>query len=120
MEALQDEAEHQLNLGSQMSEAQLQVLQSQIEPHFLFNSLAHVRRLYHTDSNAGRSMLRHLSSYLSATHTAMRESGIPLRQDVELAVAYLNIQQIRMGSRLTTPIQGQRCGRQPNLSWWAG
>jgi sensor histidine kinase YesM len=104
MEALRDETEHQLNLGRQMSEAQLQVLQSQIEPHFLFNSLAHVRRLYHTDPGAGRSMLRHLSSYLSVTHTAMRESGIPLRQDLELAIAYLNIQQIRMGPRLTFEI----------------
>jgi len=102
--ALQDEVERQLNLDRQMSEAQLQVLQSQIEPHFLFNSLAHVRRLYHVDPGAGRSMLRHLSSYLSATHMAMRESGIPLRQDLELAVAYLNIQQIRMGPRLTFEI----------------
>jgi sensor histidine kinase YesM len=99
-QALHDEADHQLNLDRQMSEAQLQVLQSQIEPHFLFNTLAHVRRLYQTDSRAGRAMMRHLSRYLSAALPAMRETGIKLAQDVELAVTYLNIQKIRMGPRL--------------------
>jgi len=97
---LSDEAEYQLNLGRQLSEAQLQVLQSQIEPHFLFNTLAHVRRLYRTDPDAGRTMMRHLSHYLSAALPALRETGIPLSVDLELAAAYLNIQQIRMGPRL--------------------
>ena len=57
-QALQDEEERRLELGRRMSEAQLQVLQSQIEPHFLFNSLAHVRRLYQTDARAGRDDAR--------------------------------------------------------------
>lgn len=103
-QALHDEEERRMDLGRRMSEAQLQVLQSQIEPHFLFNSLAHVRRLYQTDACAGRAMLRDLSSYLSATQQAMRESGIVLGQDLELATTYLNIQQIRMGSRLAFEI----------------
>ena len=101
---LSDEAEYQLNLGRQLSEAQLQVLQSQIEPHFLFNTLAHVRRLYRTDPNAGRAMMRHLSHYLSAALPALHEPGIPLSVDLELAIAYLNIQQIRMGPRLAFTI----------------
>jgi LytS/YehU family sensor histidine kinase len=100
-QALHDEAEQKLDLGRQMSEAQLRVLQSQIEPHFLFNTLAHVRRLYQTDPRAGRAMMRHLSSYLGVALPAMREIGIALGQDLELAVAYLNVQQIRMGTRLT-------------------
>ena len=99
-QALHDEAEHQLDLARQMSEAQLQVLQSQIEPHFLFNSLAHVRRLYQTDPRAGRAMMRHLSSYMFAALPAMRESAIDLGQDLDLAIAYLNVQQVRMGARL--------------------
>jgi sensor histidine kinase YesM len=103
-QALQDEQERRLELDRQMSEAQLQVLQSQIEPHFLFNSLAHVRRLYQTDARAGRTMLRHLSRYLSATQQAMRENDIALAQDLELAITYLTIQQIRMGSRLAFEI----------------
>ncbi|HJU21593.1 MAG TPA: histidine kinase [Casimicrobiaceae bacterium] len=103
-QALHDETERKLNLERQMSEAQLQVLQSQIEPHFLFNSLAHVRRLYQTDPAAGRAMLRYLSSYLGAAQPVIRERGIALATDLELAVAYLNIQRIRMGSRLAFEI----------------
>ena len=103
-QALHDEVERKLTLERQTSEAQLQVLQSQIEPHFLFNSLAHVRRLYQTDPAAGRAMLRYLSRYLGAAEPVIRERGIALRQDLELAVAYLNIQRIRMGARLSFEI----------------
>jgi len=103
-QALHEEMERRINLERQMAEAQLQVLQSQIEPHFLFNSLAHVRRLYQTNPTAGRAMLQHLARYLSATQAAVRESAIALGHDLELAVAYLNIQQIRMGARLAFEI----------------
>lgn len=103
-QALHDEAEHKLDLERQCSEAQLQVLQSQIEPHFLFNSLAHVRRLYQTNPAAGRAMLCNLSRYLGAAQPVIRERGITLGRDLELAVTYLNIQQIRMGSRLASEI----------------
>jgi sensor histidine kinase YesM len=98
--ALDEEAEYRLDLGRQMSEAQLQVLQSQIEPHFLFNCLAHVRRLYRIDPRAGRAMMRHLSRYLGTAFAALREPGIELSRDLDLAVTYLNIQHIRMGARL--------------------
>ena len=91
---LHDEAARQLELERQMSDAQLRVLQSQIEPHFLFNTLAHLRRLYRTDPDAGCAMMRHLSRYLSAALPAMRESDIGLGQDLDLALAYLNVQQI--------------------------
>lgn len=104
-EALHDEVERKLLLGRQTSEAQLQVLQSQIEPHFLFNSLAHVRRLYKTHPATGRAMLQYLSSYLGAAEPVIRERGITLGQDLELAVAYLNIQRLRMGARLEFRIE---------------
>ena len=47
------------------AEARLQVMQAQIEPHFLFNTLASVRALYQTDRASGRQMLQHLSRYLT-------------------------------------------------------
>jgi sensor histidine kinase YesM len=103
-QALHDEAERKLDLERRSSEAQLQVLQSQIEPHFLFNSLAHVRRLYQTNPAAGHAMLGNLSRYLGAAAPVIRERGITLGRDLELAVAYLNIQQIRMGARLAFEI----------------
>jgi len=103
-QALHEAEEHKLDLSRQMAEAQLQVLQSQIEPHFLFNSLAHVRRLYRANPRAGRAMLHDLSAYMGAALPALRERAIRLGEDVDLAVAYLNVQKIRMGERLTLEI----------------
>ena len=99
-QAVHDEVERRVDIERRMSEARLQVLQSQIEPHFLFNSLAHVRRLCRTNPPAGRAMLRHLAHYIGAAQPALRHAGIALAGDVDLAVAYLNVQQIRMGERL--------------------
>lgn len=89
-----------LELERQLAEAELRTLQSQVEPHFLFNTLAHLRRLYQTDFPAGQAMLGHLGRYLRAARSALGEAGIPLARDLELAVAYLNIQKVRMGARL--------------------
>jgi signal transduction histidine kinase len=100
-----DEVERKLDLERRMSEARLQALQSQIEPHFLFNSLAHVRRLCRTNAPAGRAMLRHLAHYIGAAQPALKHAGIALAADAELAAAYLNIQQIRMGARLRFDVE---------------
>ena len=99
--ALEDEARHETDLRRETAQAELLVLQSQIEPHFLFNSLAHVRRLHHKDPAAGRAMLRDLTQYLGAMLLATRERGIAFDRDLDLALAYLNVQRIRMGPRLT-------------------
>jgi len=99
-QAVHDELKRKLELERRMSEARLQVLQAQIEPHFLFNSLAHVRRLCRTNAPAGRAMLRHLAHYLGAALPALQHPSIRLGADVDLAVAYLNVLQIRMGGRL--------------------
>ena len=101
---LHEEEERRLDLQRQMSEARLHVLRSQVEPHFLFNSLAHLRRLYQIDPEAGRDMMAHFSRYLSAALPAIQESEIALHRDLELAVAYLRVQQIRMGPRLSFEI----------------
>ena len=61
-----------------MCEAQLTALQAQIEPHFLFNTLANVKRLYETAPDQGREMLASLINYLRAALPAMRESGSTL------------------------------------------
>jgi signal transduction histidine kinase len=90
-----------LCLEREMTEARLQVMQAQIEPHFLFNTLANVRRLYQTDPPMGRAMLQHLSRYLSAALPQMRESQSTLGKELTLTVAYLNVQKIRMGARLS-------------------
>ena len=90
------------------AEARLQVMQAQVEPHFLFNSLASVRRLYQTDAHAGHAMLDHFIDYLAASLPAMRESESTLKREVALAVAYLEVQKIRMESRLTFSVDVPR------------
>jgi hypothetical protein len=87
-------------LQAQMVEARLSALQAQIEPHFLFNTLANVKRLYETTPLRGREMLSSLINYLQAALPTMREPGSTLAREVELVRAFLTILQMRMGERL--------------------
>ena len=108
-ETLSVEAMHRaeidrLALDREMAEARLQVLQAQIEPHFLFNTLANVRRLYQTDAARGRSMLDHLMRYLEVALPRMRDSRSTLAGEVTLIESYLEVQRIRMGRRLAFEI----------------
>jgi LytS/YehU family sensor histidine kinase len=75
-------------------------MQAQVEPHFLFNTLANVRRLFQTDPAGARAMIEHLSRYLGAMLPRMRSSESTLGHELALALAYLQVQQIRMGDRL--------------------
>ncbi|HTT10493.1 MAG TPA: histidine kinase [Burkholderiaceae bacterium] len=98
--ALEEERSAQEALTAQMTQARLSALQAQIEPHFLFNTLANVKRLYETAPARGREMLSSLIGYLRAALPTMRQSGSSLRREVELARSYLTILQMRMGERL--------------------
>lgn len=98
--AMHDAESDRAAFERQMAEARLQVLQAQIEPHFLFNTLANVRRLYDKDRRAGRTMLESLMRYLEIALPRMRDSESTLERDAGLVDAYLRIQQIRMGRRL--------------------
>jgi len=89
----------------QTAEARLQMLEAQIEPHFLFNTLAHVKRLYDTSPADGRRMLTNLMEYLSVALPQMREAESTLGREVAHAAAYLDIQKVRMGSRLAIDIE---------------
>src|SRR5258706_14487288 len=71
--ALQATRLNGIALDRQMAEAQLRVLQAQIEPHFLFNTLAHIKRLYLIEPDQGQTMHRNLSDYLHAALPQMRE-----------------------------------------------
>jgi signal transduction histidine kinase len=103
--ALDDENCAQEALTSQMTQARLSALQAQIEPHFLFNTLANVKRLYETAPARGREMLSSLIGYLRAALPTMRQSGSSLRRELELARSYLTILQMRMGERLRFSIE---------------
>jgi len=89
---------HQLEKG--MLEARLQLMQAQVEPHFLFNTLANVQHLVETDPQGAVRMLDSLIRYLRAAVPQMREAHSTLGREVEMARAFLEIQQVRMGPRL--------------------
>jgi hypothetical protein len=84
--------------------SRLHALNAQIEPHFLFNCLASVKRLYERDAGNGRAMLRNLLTYV---RTASARAGTPqsrLGDEIALARAFLDIFQVRMGARLNVRI----------------
>ena len=90
----------QMGLAKQMMEARLQVMRAQIEPHFLFNTLANVKRLCQTDVEDGVAMLDNLIRYLRAALPRIRGEQSTLGQEGELVQAYLAVLKIRMGTRL--------------------
>ena len=98
--ALEQVALDSARMDEQAAEARLQVLEAQIEPHFLFNTLAHVKRLYQVDRGAGARMLRNLKEYLAVALPEMRRTQSTLARELAHVTAYLDIQQIRMGRRL--------------------
>jgi signal transduction histidine kinase len=89
---------HQLEKS--LLEAKLQVMQAQVEPHFLFNTLANVQHLVETDPPEATRMLESLIKYLRAALPQMRESTTNLGREVDMARAFLEIHRVRMGSRL--------------------
>ena len=88
------------DVSRQVTEARLQALQAQVEPHFLYNTLANVQALTEFDPPAANAMVGHLIQYLRAALPKMRESTSTIGQEIELVTAYLNILKMRMGSRL--------------------
>ena len=88
-----------------MKRARLQLLRAQIEPHFLFNTLANVRSLARIDRLAAIAMLDHLMRYFSEALPKLRQEESALSDELLLIDAYLRIHQIRMGSRLTYELQ---------------
>lgn len=88
-------------LRRQVAEARLQVLQAQVEPHFLFNTLASVEHLIETDPPRAAVMLRNLSQYLRIALPQMRDQATTtLGREVDLVRAYLEILRFRMENRL--------------------
>ena len=97
------EADYQ-RMSRQVTEAKLSALQAQVEPHFLYNTLASVQALTEVDPQRANAMTGHLIQYLRNALPKMRESLSTVGQEVELVRAYLNILQMRMGDRLAFEI----------------
>ncbi len=89
---------HQLEKN--VLQAQLALMQAQVEPHFLFNTLANVQHLVETDPGSASRMLESLIQYLRAALPRMREEVTSVGREADMARAFLEITRMRMGSRL--------------------
>jgi sensor histidine kinase YesM len=83
--------------------ARMQLLEAQVEPHFLYNTLAHVVSLVDADPPLARRMLHRLIELLRAT-AASAQSRVSLGRELDLVRAYLDLIAMRMGSRLAWSI----------------
>lgn len=99
-------AEH-ANLEREVSEAKMQMIQAQVEPHFLFNTLASVEYLIETDPPRASAMQKRLIQYLRAVLPQMRETATvtTLGREVDIVRAYLELLKMRMEERLNVDLQ---------------
>lgn len=86
-------------------EARLKLLETQLEPHMLFNTLANLRALIAVDPARAQDMLDHVIAYLRATLDASRRTTHPLQAEFDRLRDYLELMAIRMGPRLAYELQ---------------
>ncbi len=84
-----------------LAEAELRVLQAQVEPHFLFNTLANVISLIRTHPDRAARLLERLTSLLRASLSRTRRADGTLGDELAVVRAYLDIQSLRMAGRMT-------------------
>ena len=89
----------------ELTVAKLSLLHAQVEPHFLYNTLASAQVLTRTDPARADQMLGHLITYLRHSLPRAEDSTSTLGEELERARAYLEILRIRMGERLSLDIQ---------------
>ena len=87
-----------------VAETRLKLLQAQIEPHMLFNTLANLRTLVEVDPSRAQTMLDQLIVYLRGTLTASRSTTTTLEHEFAHVEAYLELMRVRMASRLSIEI----------------
>jgi len=109
----------QVRLRALVSEARLETLQMQLEPHFLFNTLHAISTLVlKGESRAADEMLSHLSRFLRLTLDRAESPTVPLADELDALDAYLSIQQVRFGDRLRVAMEVDahvRAAGVPNL-----
>ncbi len=92
------------SLANEVTQAQLMLLESQLEPHMLFNTLAHLRALIGQDTARAHAMLDHLNDYLRTTLQATRlpvhQALHPLGDEFSRLGDYLSLMAIRIGPRM--------------------
>jgi hypothetical protein len=88
-----------------VNEARLKLLETQLEPHMLFNTLANLRALIGVDPQRAQGMLDHMIAYLRATLSASRAATHALQAEFDRLRDYLELMSIRMGPRLAFSLE---------------
>jgi len=112
-EEAQEAERRALELQVLASEAELKALRAQIHPHFLFNSLNSISALAGSDPPRAREMCLRLSDFLRKSLALGERKSIPVGEEVSLAKAYLEVESLRFGARLTVEedldVSGEAC-----------
>ena len=88
-----------------ITQTELKLLQAQIEPHFLFNTLSNIAGLIHKDPDAAEKTLLNLTTLLRSSLNRTREQTVTLGEELNIAAAYLAIHKTRMSDRLNFEIE---------------
>lgn len=91
----------------QAVDARLHLLQAQVAPHFLFNTLANIQALVDAGSPQASALLRSLIAYLRAAVPLLNEPTVTIGQEVQLARAYLELMHMRMPDRLAFDVRAE-------------
>lgn len=102
--SLRDAQARSLALQGQLAEARLHALQARLRPHFLFNALHTGSALVDRDPEAARTVLNGLGKLLRQSLSVDERTTVPLREELEIVSAYLDVESARYGARLRTTI----------------
>lgn len=97
---LRERERRTLELEARLTQANLQTLKTQLQPHFLFNTLNAIASLVRRKPDAAEDMIGCLSDFLRMNLDAAQQHEVPLRREIEFLDLYLEIQQTRFGERL--------------------
>ena len=89
-----------INLQRELAELELQLLQMQLHPHFIFNTLHGINTLMERDVETAKTMLLHLADLLRAAISSQSQDLIQLKQELAFISSYIELEKMRLGSRL--------------------
>ncbi|WP_343210709.1 sensor histidine kinase [Anaerolentibacter hominis] len=101
-----DNYEESARLAAELQQSKTKLMLSQIQPHFIYNTLASIRTLIKKSPDDAYQMVYDFSRYLQANiHSLEEKDQIPFSQELEHIRAYTNIEQVRFASRLSVVFQ---------------
>lgn len=99
-QGLQQQDKEKSELALKNKEMQISLLKSQINPHFLFNTLNSISTLMHTSKDQARKMITQLGDVFRYALDSHKTENVELTSEVQFIVSYIKIQQVRFGERL--------------------